>query len=218
MRRVLAVFASVIALVIAAAAAPHLPRGVAVASVGATAYPSPVVSVTTLPALSPAPSAVPSASAVPQPAGSPAPVAPPGTVIEVGGKVANPVTLALKDLQRMRQTTVTMRVVDTDGRHRFHTFTGLLLAELLATVRPQLSSANALSSAFVVFQGLGGSAIVAFPEFLPDYEGKQVLIAYFEDTRPLGTPGFAELVVPGDATRARFVTGLTKITVAEPGM
>lgn len=197
------------------------------------AQPSPVVSVTTLPAVPsplpsvhpatpiPAPSARPTSSppAGVQPTQQPGiPAMPPGTAVVVGGLVANPMILTLKDLQRMPHTTLTLRIVDRDGRHRFHLFTGVLLRDIVDRARPNVTGGAAQSTAaYVVVQGLsGGPVIVGFPEFEHDYNAKQILVAFYQDTRPLDTPGIARLIVPEDNTQGRFITGITMITVGEP--
>jgi hypothetical protein len=45
-----------------------------------------------------------------------------------------------------------------------------------------------------------------------------VLVAYVEDGQLLGQgAGMATLVVPGDSTNARYVNGITAITVSPAG-
>jgi hypothetical protein len=59
--------------------------------------------------------------------------------------------------------------------------------------------------------GADGYAVaVAIGEISPKYEGKQVLVAYRKNGKPL--PGL-ELVVPGDRHAARFVKTLLAIDV-----
>lgn len=188
------------ALAIAAVASPNASRVAAAAN--PTTQPAPVVSVTTLPAL---PSAAPSQVTPP----STALPAPPGSVIELTG-VPNPRILTLKDLQSMRRSSVTLRIQDPDGRRRVHTFTGVLMHDIVSVDEPK----GAALRKYVVVTGLNNaSTIVAFPEFDPDFNNKQILVAYLIDGQPLPTPGIAELVVPEDATSGRFIGGITKIAV-----
>jgi DMSO/TMAO reductase YedYZ molybdopterin-dependent catalytic subunit len=197
----------------------------------AAAQPSPMVSVTTLPAIpSPRPSArtstaAPIVSAAPsptplimQPTQPPGPQLPAGSYISVNGLVANPMILTLKELQKMRRTTLTLRVADPDGRHRVHFFTGVLLRDIVEAAHPNVTGGSSQSTAaFVLVEGLRGTpTIVGFPEFEQAYDGKQVLVAYYQDSRPLAAPGIAQLIVPGDNSAGRFVSGITSITIGEP--
>src|SRR4030088_2078607 len=92
------------------------------------AQPTPMVSVTTLPAL---PTASPLGSPAPRgptPAESPLqPMLPPPAtmssqeiaahaIIEVRGDVLKPLTLSLKDLEHMKSTSLTLQLLDPDGR------------------------------------------------------------------------------------------------------
>ena len=189
--------------------------------------PTPTVSVTTLPALpgnisTPAPVASPTA-----PAAIPLPIAPPPTIspqelaaraiIEVNGDVVKPLTLSLKDLERMRNTSLTLQVQDPDGRRRVHTFTGVLLSDVIAAAQPRFSSDPAtLARKYVLVTGINGAtAIVGFPEFTPQFNNKKVILAYLLDLQNLTSPGFAMIAVPEDATRARFLT-VARLTVGEP--
>lgn len=182
--------------------------------------PVPAVSVTTLPAL---PTVAPIATPSPGPMVLPAPAsalpAPPGELIQLLGTAVNPRLFTLKDLQSMRRSSVTVRILDADGRRRAHTYTGVLLRDLInANQAPGSTMAFAALRKYVIVTGISGtSAIVAFAEFEPDFSGKQVLVAYLIDSQPLPTPGIAQLVVPEDATTARFIAGITKIEVASAG-
>src|SRR5450755_1895074 len=100
----------------------------------AVAAPSPSVSVTTLPQL---PATSPSQPTY-APANQPAPASTgvmtaPGTVIQVVGDVADPRVLTLKDLQLMRRSSVTLHVLDADGKRRVHIYTGVLLRDIVAS-------------------------------------------------------------------------------------
>jgi len=235
MRRYIALAAFLGAIAALVIAGLDAPRSGLIAPVIA-AEPSPVVSVTTLPALpsphpaprTPTPTQAPTATpatAIPatptpaQPTQPPnLPAMPAGTVINVGGLVSAPSVITLKDMQKMAHTTLTLRVQDSDGRHRFHIFTGVLLRDLINGAHPNVpGGTNNSMDAYALVEGLGGGpAIVGFPEFEQPFNAKQVLIAYYVDGRPLSTPGIAELVIPEDATQGRFVTGISSITVGEP--
>jgi len=174
------------------------------------AQPSPVVSVTTLPAI-PSPQPHRSSPTPAPPLPSPAPTAPPtvgpatpvtptpstpaiaptpapdGSTISVVGMVSNPLTITLKDLERLPHTSLTVRVVDPDGRHRVHFFTGVALRDILSLAKPQTAGGVDNSTrGYVTISGVNGdSAIVSLPEIEPNFNGKQVLVAYLIDARLL---------------------------------
>lgn len=218
------VVALVVMIFIAAAASP---RTTAVQA----AQPTPMVSVTTLPAL---PGNIPTA----QPLGGPSPFpTPPPTlapsapapptrspqdlaahaIIEVGGDVNKPLALTLKDLEHMRGTSLTLQLIDPDGRKRVHAFRGVLLADIIAAAQPRFGDdAATIARKYVMVTGVDGStAIVSFPEFAAPFNDKKIVLAYLFDFKNLSSPGFAMLVVPEDATRARFLT-VARLTVGEP--
>ncbi|MBC5805085.1 MAG: hypothetical protein ACR2KS_00725 [Candidatus Eremiobacter antarcticus] len=195
------------------------------------AEPTPAVSVTTLPAL---------ATTAPQTSASPGQVnpfptatqAPPPvystmspqdmaahSIIQVSGEVDKPLTLALKDLEHMKPTSFTQRVVDPDGKRRVHTFTGASLSDVVTAAHPRFPSDIAtLARKYVLVTGVSGAtAIVAFPEFEPQFNGKVVILAYLVDFKNFAGPGFAMLAVQEDATTARFLP-VARITVAGPSI
>ena len=192
----------------------------------AATQPTPVVSVTTLPALpstAPAATFVPSLS--PQSTSTPSPAAPiptaaaaPGTAIAVTGDVGKPLVLSLDQLRNAGRGSLTLRVVDPDGRHRFHTYTGVPLRSVIDAAQPRDHGGTSTSTrAFAVISGISGSsAIIAFPEFENDFANRTVLLAYLIDGKPAQS-GIAQLVVQGDATSGRFVQGVSRIEVVEAG-
>jgi DMSO/TMAO reductase YedYZ molybdopterin-dependent catalytic subunit len=179
--------------------------------------PAPAVSATTLPALpeTPAPLMTSAPISAPSPSGI---LAPPGSLIQVTGAVAAPTILTLKDLQAMRRSTVTLRVLDPDGKRRVHIFTGPTLSDIVNAAKPTTSTGLDMAThAYAYVTGsTGSSAIVAFAEFNTDYNGKRILIAYEEDGRPLPGAGIGELIVPEDATQGRFISGVTTIEIGTP--
>ncbi|HZV80464.1 MAG TPA: hypothetical protein VFF60_12750 [Candidatus Binatus sp.] len=190
-----------------------------------TPAPTPMVSVTTLPAL-PSPGAptahpvnpVPTSSAAvpmtPVPAGNltPAPP-PPGTVILIDGAVASPMYVTLDQLQKMRSVSITQKI----SGHGVVTATGVPLAAILAQARPTVAGApDNSASAYALVSGVSSQlAIVAFPEFLRAFQGKLVILAYLINGKP-SKPGAATLIVQGDASGGRFIQGVTHIQVVQP--
>ena len=187
------------------------------AAVAAQLSPIPTVSVTTLPAM-PGPNET--TSPLPQPTMEPGsaatqnpwtvPVAPPLGVsyIQVVGDVINPLTLTLKDLEKMKPASLTLR---------FHTYTGVPLADVLNRSGLRFSSdPQTLMRKYVFLQGLNGqSAIVSFPEFSNSFNGQLVLLAYLVDLRPVHGPGFVTLVVQDDKSTIRYIP-VARIIVGEP--
>lgn len=222
--------ACVAALVVLARADARL---VATAAAATPTPPAPTVSVTTLPALPTAPPETPRPAYTPTgpaftpsplpplssplPAIGPPPTIPPGTAIMLAG-IAQPRYVTLKDLQNMRRTSLTLRVIDPDGRHRVHTYSGVLLRDLLEAGQAQpLPPAVVRAHRYVTVTDVSGQSVVlAYAEFDQDLENKQVIIAYVVDGNS-PAKGIATLVVPGDATTARFLEGVTRIAVAAAG-
>ncbi|HEY7980162.1 MAG TPA: hypothetical protein VID19_01665 [Candidatus Eremiobacteraceae bacterium] len=212
-----------IALATAACAALAVAWGAPSASVAAamvaqrTSTPVPSVSATTLPALptSAVPATAAPAMSTPAPSGI---VAPPGTLIQVTGAVASPIVLGLKDLQAMTRSTLTMRVLDLDGKRRVHIFTGPLLSDVISQAKPTTSTGVDMAThAYALVSGMNGtSAIIAFAEFHRDYNAKRIILAYEEDGGAMPGSGIAELIVPEDATQGRFIVGVTTIEIMTP--
>jgi DMSO/TMAO reductase YedYZ molybdopterin-dependent catalytic subunit len=145
-------------------------------------------------------------------------VAPPGTLIQVTGAVASPIVLGLKDLQAMTRSTLTMRVLDLDGKRRVHIFTGPLLSDVISQAKPTTSTGVDMAThAYALVSGMNGtSAIIAFAEFHRDYNAKRIILAYEEDGGAMPGSGIAELIVPEDATQGRFIVGVTTIEIMTP--
>jgi len=147
-------------------------------------------------------------------AGLPAPVAaqdgtPPGLAIQ--GRVEHPRTLALADLKALPPVTIEVEHAHERDSQR-HTFTGALLWPLLTAAGPvDDAGKRTFLQHTVLARGQDGYAVaLAVGELDPNFEGKQVLIAYAEDGSPL--PGL-RLVVPADTRGGRSVHDLVAIEV-----
>jgi DMSO/TMAO reductase YedYZ molybdopterin-dependent catalytic subunit len=135
--------------------------------------------------------------------------APPGLAIE--GRVEHPRTLALTDLTALPPATV--QVEHTHGQDaQKETFTGALLWPLLTAAGPvDEPGKRTFLQHTVLARGQDGYAVaLAIGELDPNFEGKQVLIAYAQDGKPL--PGL-RLVVPADTRGGRSVHDLVAIEV-----
>jgi DMSO/TMAO reductase YedYZ molybdopterin-dependent catalytic subunit len=212
---ILAMTCATSALLLAAAPA----KSAAAAHVQASSQPSPQVSVTTLPQLPTVPPTEPTYAPTSEPAPTMASVvAPPGSVISVTGDVSAPKTFTLKDLEEMRHSSLTQYVVDSDGKRRLHTFTGVPLHDLIAAAGPtDPGGADSSIKAYALVSGVNGDmALVAFPEFESAYNGKTILVAYLRDGGPLPGALIGDLIVPEDKSQGRYIQGVTTITVASP--
>lgn len=193
-----------------------------------TPAPTPMVSVTTLPAL-PSPGVptahpvMPASSAPFPPASAPAPgpghptqapaMPPPGTFILVNGAVAQPQYVTLDQLQKMRPTSITQKI----SGHGIVTVTGVPLAAVIALAQPSVAGGTDTSaSAYAQITGAQSqTAVVAFPEFERAFAGKIVLLAYLLNGKP-PKAGAATLIVQGDASAGRFIEGVTHILIVQP--
>ena len=134
---------------------------------------------------------------------------PPGLAIQ--GRVEHPRTLALADLQAQPPVTIEVEHAHERDAQR-HTFTGALLWPLLTDAGPvDEPGKRTFLQHTVLARGQDSYAVaLAFGELDPDFEGKQVLVAYAEDGKPL--PGL-RLVVPADTRGGRSVHDLAAIEV-----
>lgn len=130
--------------------------------------------------------------------------------LAIGGRVEHPRTLALADLQALPPVTVEVEHAHEKDAQR-HRFTGALLWPLITAAGPVDAGKRTFLQHTVLARGQDGYAVaLAVGELDPNFEGKQVLVAYAEDGKPL--PGL-RLVVPADARAGRSVRDLVAIEV-----
>lgn len=139
-------------------------------------------------------------------AGGPAPA---GLAIE--GRVEHPRILALADLRALPPVTLEVEQANGKGTQR-DTFTGALLWPLITEAHPVDEPGGHSSLRHTLMaQGQDGYVVaLAIGELDPYFEGKQVVVAYARDGKPL--PGL-RLVVPADAHAGRSVRDLVAIEV-----
>lgn len=132
------------------------------------------------------------------------------------GAVTNPRTYTLADLQALPAVEVAVEFL-TGTALQQRTYRGVLLYDLLQAAGPQFdpSRRNDQLRWYVTARATDAyEAVVAWGEFDPGFEAKQVLVAYEEDGQPLGdADGMARLVVPGDQRGGRYVSNLVAITL-----
>ena len=158
---------------------------------------------------------------LPPSASSTAPVATPATSpsFTIDGAVQTKGTLMLANLQALPATTITAESRTRQGTQGSHMYKGVLLKDLLDTVKVQTdpSRKNDTLGKFVTGIGSDGYRVsIALGEFDPDFGNQQILIAYEMDGKPLGNDGVAELIVPGDKLAGRWDKNLVSLTVGSP--
>ncbi len=149
-------------------------------------------------------------------AGAPVPAAaqatPPAPLeLALQGRIEHPRTLTLAELQALPPVTVAVERTEADSTQRM-SFTGALLWTLVTTAGPvDEPGKRTFLQHTLLARGRDGYAVaLAIAELDPHFEGKQVLVAYAEDGKPLPA---LRLVIPADAHAGRSVQDLASIEV-----
>lgn len=130
----------------------------------------------------------------------------------IGGDVQNPTQLTATDLQAMPPTNVTLSFLTSHGLES-GSYTGVLLWTLLNNAMITGDEKSRLRHAVLVSGSDGYTVAIAAGELDPNFEGKQVIIAYAKDGKPLDPSDGLRLVVPGDKHGGRAVKDVTHIEV-----
>ena len=142
----------------------------------------------------------------------------PSSSFKVTGDISQPVTYRLADLKALPAYTLDVSF-EGPGGVQSHQFTGALLYDVETAAAPNFDSVrkNDVLRWTARVRATGNyEAVVAFGEFDPGFEGKQVLLAYAENGQPLTDTGFARLVVPGDSKGGRYVSNVNLIAFDPP--
>jgi len=131
----------------------------------------------------------------------------PSVQFQIGGAVARPATYdqaALRALPPSHQTVGS------------HDYTGVPVWTLLESaglsVNPGVK--NGVLAGYLVARGSDGYTVTfSLGELAPTFGNQPVMVAYAVDGAPLGTGGFARLVVPADVKAGRAVANLTSLEV-----
>jgi hypothetical protein len=129
------------------------------------------------------------------------------TQFQLLGAIANPTTFNLADLQALPVVT---RTVGTS------TYTGVSLWNLINAAGIQTNAAvkNDLLGFYVIATGTDGYRVVlSAAELSPDFGNQPDIVAYAVNGAPLGTTGFARLVIPNDSKAGRYVSNLVALEV-----
>ncbi|WP_315787901.1 hypothetical protein [Fischerella sp. JS2] len=158
-------------------------------------------------------------------------------IFRLGGEVSNPTIFNLQklknlqeDLKNLNPSLVTEVTVSfqTGSGQRTETYYGVPLWELInnenatGPLKPGNSgpnTKNAFLRQYVLVEATDCyGATVAIGEIHPNFEAKQVLVAYAKKAsdgsiQDLTDEGFARLVVPGDQAGGRYVSNVRNILV-----
>ncbi len=138
-------------------------------------------------------------------------VSPPPVALTLKGRLNNPRNIGMAELQAMPATTVEVSHAGHNGAQT-NRYTGVLLWTLLKIAEPIDENGPRTHLQHTIrATGQDGYAVaLAIGEVEPDFEGKQVLVAYAEDGRVMAT---LKLIVPADAKAGRSVRDLISIDV-----
>lgn len=144
--------------------------------------------------------------------------APPSPRLAVDGQVNNPRTWMVEDLQKLPATRVRVAYSSDHGQEEA-VYTGGLLWEIIRQAAPiDGPGPGAFLRRVVLVTGSDGYAVaLAWGEIDPDFEGKDVILAYAKDGTPLKPEQGIRLIVPDDKRGNRAVRDVVKITVSGLG-
>ncbi len=130
----------------------------------------------------------------------------PSAKLSVDGAVAHAASFDLAALKALPATTETVGGV---------TYTGVSLWDLVgpATVTDPSVKNDILDKYLVATGSDGYKALISMGEIDPAFGAQPDLVAYAADGQPLGSNGFARLVLPGDAKQGRWVSNLVDLQV-----
>jgi DMSO/TMAO reductase YedYZ molybdopterin-dependent catalytic subunit len=133
--------------------------------------------------------------------------------VKITGEVTTPLDLKLTDFQQFKQTNVVRK--DRDGKD--HTYTGVVLAELLqkagATMGKDLKGEN-LTKYISVEASDGYQVVFALAELDKDFTDRTIILASMMDDKPLPAgDGPFRIIVQDEKKPARCIKQVTAIKV-----
>ena len=134
-------------------------------------------------------------------------------IIKVSGEVTTPLTIDAAYLQKFTPTTVTRK--DRDGKD--HTYTGVILAEILknagVTLGPELKGEN-LTKYLQVEASDGYQVIFALAELDKSFTDRTIILADKVDGQPLAPgDGPYRIIVQDEKKPARCIKQVTAMQV-----
>jgi DMSO/TMAO reductase YedYZ molybdopterin-dependent catalytic subunit len=165
-----------------------------------------------------------SSMVVPMPGGgafalqaTPAPPSSAEASISMLGLIERPGPVTIADLQRLPHQTVDVSFETIDGTSEQHTYTGVLLSDVvqLVGVTAEPGDRTPLLRRYLTVSAHDGyRVVISGGEIDPRFGNTPILLAWEKDGQPLaGDEGPLELVVPGDTIASRYVWGVTEIEV-----
>ncbi len=137
------------------------------------------------------------------------------TSFRVTGRIGHPKVYRLADLKALPPHTVDVSFQGPGGIQT-HSFTGALLLDVANAAAPRFDADQKndfLRWTARVHATDNYEVVVAWGEFDPGFEGKQVLLAYADNGQPLTDTGFARLVVPNDKKGGRYVSNVNLVAL-----
>jgi len=133
--------------------------------------------------------------------------------VKITGEVTTPLDLKLADMQQYKQTNVVRK--DRDGND--HTYTGVILAELLqkagATLGSDLKGEN-LTKFISVEASDGYQVVFALAELDKSFTDRTIILATVMDGKPLAAgDGPFRIIVQDEKKPARCIKQVTAIKV-----
>jgi len=137
-----------------------------------------------------------------------------GAAIAISGRVQHPQILSPGDLQRLPPTQVQISFVTGHGTET-GAYTGALLWTVLdnAGLVDEPGRNARLRHTFLVSGRDGYAVALSEAELDPDFEGKQVILAYAKDGKPLDAGDGIRLIVPNDRHGGRAVRDVAEVAV-----
>ena len=142
--------------------------------------------------------------------GTPAPVRADGLVLGLPGGTTHPLDKA--EIERLPPVNEHIAFLTGHGPEQADYTGGLLWAVLDQAGAIDHGERKRLNETLSVIGRDGYTVALALAEIDPDFEGKQVLLAYRKDGQPIGE-GELRLVVPGDKRGGRSVKDVVRIEV-----
>ncbi len=134
--------------------------------------------------------------------------------LSVEGHVAHPLKLTLEQVKALPPVTISL-TFQSDHGPQTGTYTGALLLDIVKQAAPvdQGSDKGAPWRHTIIATGHDGYGVaVSIGEIDPRFAGKQVLVAYERDGKPMKDQTL-RMVVPGDAHGGRSVNDLATLTI-----
>jgi hypothetical protein len=133
--------------------------------------------------------------------------------VKITGEVTTPLDLKLDDMQQFKQTNVVRK--DRDGND--HTYTGVILADLLtkagATMGNDLKGEN-LTKFIAVSASDGYQVVFALAELDKSFTDRVIILASLMDGKPLPTgDGPFRIIVQDEKKPARCIKQVTGIKI-----